>query len=239
MLPAREQLPLSIKLYAANTDFSYYTDAKQRLGAKWVNKKGRRARQKEEEKQAKEQRDGMAERRKDNEKEQESRKQLLEQASERSKKLWKVLNSATKAIVYFSLRVIEVLGALYLLYTMYILVAQVKTRGAAAIIGLDIDSSSDSQRLSWNMGQVVAVLVWVPVLSKYLYAIFCKCCPTHTLPVWMLRQSQLAWRKSSNFAYRMNSRYRRSLSSRKIRKSRLRRMQETREGRLWLQHLHL
>ena len=40
--------------------------------------------------------------------------------------------------------------------------------------GLDIDSSSDSQRLSWNIGQVVTVLVWVLVLSKYLYAIVCK-----------------------------------------------------------------
>ena len=30
------------------------------------------------------------------------------------------------------------------------------------------------QAVPWNMGQIIAVLVWSPVLARYLYALFCK-----------------------------------------------------------------
>lgn len=31
-----------------------------------------------------------------------------------------------------------------------------------------------SEPLSWTLGQVIAVLVWVPVIAKYLYSLMCK-----------------------------------------------------------------
>lgn len=36
------------------------------------------------------------------------------------------------------------------------------------------DLSKGYQAVPWNMGQIIAVLVWSPVLARYLYALLCK-----------------------------------------------------------------
>lgn len=43
-----------------------------------------------------------------------------------------------------------------------------------ARISGEMKSSYDDGYLPWNLGQVVAMLVWVPMLAKYTYAILCK-----------------------------------------------------------------
>jgi hypothetical protein len=46
--------------------------------------------------------------------------------------------------------------------------------GISGIFSEIKDSSQFSSDRSWTLGQVVAVLVWVPVLSKYIYTLLCK-----------------------------------------------------------------
>lgn len=44
------------------------------------------------------------------------------------------------------------------------------------IIGEIIASYSQDYDRPWNLGQVIALLAWIPVLAKYLYTLICKIC---------------------------------------------------------------
>lgn len=68
---------------------------------------------------------------------------------------------------------------------------------------LPMDSRKQAYKpVSWNMGQIVAVLIWSPVLAKYVYSLLCK--PRRLPPrTWSYKLTiiltQLAWSAVSQF----------------------------------------
>lgn len=44
----------------------------------------------------------------------------------------------------------------------------------AALILLQNQAAFDLDQGGWNVGQVIAVLVWAPVIARYLYTVFCE-----------------------------------------------------------------
>lgn len=95
---------------------------------------------------------------------------LINKASKRRNVAWTKAILALKKHLWFWRRFIT----LFLLYFAYCYLLYMMVFLVVLVVQVLRASYGDDSDRPWGLGQVIALLVWVPVLAKYLYTLVCK-----------------------------------------------------------------